>query len=220
MRLHSTLQRGSVHRDGAGQGARVLTALPLLVWLPTLAALLLACSPEPQPGTEATTEAPGIPADATPISGIYDVRGSTVPVNGGDAREIAGTVILREVGSHYSATFKLDTTFPGAAEPLAADVIGSGEGTISGRTLTGSTKTQLVVATVPGVDPDFAFIPRIVGARIVSSSVTELAPDGGVVIELQNRPAEGEDYQPTVTRLSGIRVADADGRRPDVAAEK
>jgi hypothetical protein len=91
---------------------------------------------------------------------------------------------------------------------LQADVIGSEQGSVSGRTLKGSTKTQLVVATIPGIDTEFAFIPRIVGARVVSTSLTEISSDGRVVIELQNRPAAGEDYQPTRTRLTGQRVAD------------
>jgi hypothetical protein len=88
-------------------------------------------------------------------------------------------------------------------------VIGNGEGTIDGRTLTGTTQTQLVVSTVPGIDTEFAFIPRIVGARIESTAVTEIAPDGSLVIRLENHPAEGElDYVATKTRLTGKRVGD------------
>jgi len=156
--------------------------------------------------------------DAQPISGRYEVRGVTRPLRGpkGQERRIAGTVLLRQEGDAYSATFKLDTTFPGAAEPVQADVIGSGEGSVEGRTLRGTTKTQLVVSTVPGVDTDFAFIPRIVGARIVSTAVTEIAPDGSLVIELENQPAEGEeDYLPTHTRLTGQRTGDIGGRGED-----
>jgi hypothetical protein len=78
---------------------------------------------------------------------------------------------------------------------------------------------QMIVATVPGIDTDFAFIPRMVGTRIVSTSVSEIAPDGSVVIELENRPTESDDYLPTRTRLTGMRIADAsDVRLPDVAA--
>ena len=91
-------------------------------------------------------------------------------------------------------------------------------GSVSGRTLTGKTKTQLVIATIPGIDTEFAFIPRIIGARVVSTSLTEISAEGRVVIELQNRPAEGEDYQPTRTRLTGQRVADSAFSRPSVAA--
>ena len=163
-----------------------------------------------------TPDAPDVAAavDPLPISGMYDVRGVTQPKEGpGPKRRIAGTVILKQEGDAYTATFKLDTTFPDQSEPVQADVIGSGEGTIEGRTLTGKTNTQLVVSMVPGVDTDFAFVPRIVGARIVSTSVTEIAADGSVVIELENQPAEGEtDYTATLTRLTGTRIGD-----PEVA---
>jgi hypothetical protein len=62
---------------------------------------------------------------------------------------------------------------------------------------------------VPGVDPGFAFIPRRVSTRIVSTSVTQIAPDGGVEIELSNAPEQGEDYSPTRTVLTGRRVSAA-----------
>jgi hypothetical protein len=154
------------------------------------------------------------PVDPEPISGLYDVRGVTVPIEGGsEGRPITGTVILKQDGASYTATFKLDTTFPGVEDPVQADVIGSGEGTIEGRTLTGTAQTQLVVSTVPGIDTDFAFIPRIVGARIVSTAVTEIHPDGSLVIELENKPAEGEDYRPTRTKLTGQRVSDTTAAR-------
>lgn len=185
------------------------------VSLATLAALSItwtvACD---SGGTETTDVAAAV--DPVPISGLYEVRGVTRPLDGpGDGRRISGTVILKQDGDSYTATFKLDTTFPGASEPLQADVIGNGEGTIDGRTLTGTTKTQLVVSTVPGIDTAFAFIPRIVGARIESTAVTEIAPDGSVVIHLENQPAEGEtDYIATKTRLTGKRIGDALVSRP------
>jgi hypothetical protein len=180
---------------------------------------LVACGVEPDgsPAVDSSDPAGGAP-DPVPISGIYDVKGTTTPVGGGEGRPIAGTVTLKQTGDRYSASFKLDTTFPGADEPLQADVIGSGQGTVSGRTLTGSTKTQLIVSTIPGIDTEFAFIPRIVGARVESTSLTEISADGQVYIELQNHPAEGEDYQPTRTILSGQRVAEGASIRPDVAA--
>lgn len=160
-----------------------------------------------------SAKAPNLAAavDPLPISGLYEVRGVTEPLSGpGEKRRIAGTVILKQDGFAYTATFKLDTTFPGASEPVQADVIGHGAGTIEGRTLTGTTKTQLVVSTVPGIDTDFAFVPRIVGARIQSRAVTEIAPDGSVVIHLENHPDEDEvDYLPTRTLLTGRRIGDA-----------
>ena len=171
-----------------------------------LAAAFAACS---DAGPSAPPDVAAI--DPVPISGLYDVKGITRPLAGpGEERRIAGTVILKQEGDAYTASFKLDTTFPGVDEPVQADVIGHGEGSVEGRTLSGTTDTQLVVSTVPGVDTDFAFVPRIVGARVRSTALTTIADDGTLVIELDNRPGEGEyEYLPTRTRLTGRRVAES-----------
>jgi hypothetical protein len=165
----------------------------------------LACgSAEQAPPPEAA-------AQGAPISGMYDVSGVTTETASGHQRKLAGTIILaeEESGGRYTATFNLTTTYPGGEESLPAEVIGKGEGTVEGRTLKGTSHTQLVVATVPGVDPGFAFIPRRVSTRIVSSSVTRIAPDGSVQIELSNSPEGDEDYSPTRTVLTGKRVSAA-----------
>ena len=133
----------------------------------------------------------------------------TVNTTSGQQREISGTVILAEDGANYVATFQLNTTYPGAAEALPAEVIGKGEGSIDGRTLRGSATTQLVMATVPGVDPGFAYMPRQVTTRIVSTSVAEIAADGSLTIEIENSPGEDEQYSPTRTSLRGSRVSAA-----------
>ena len=144
-----------------------------------------------------------------PISGMYSVEGVTTETASGHQRKLSGTIILAEEGPRYTATFSLATTYPGGDPSLPAEVIGKGEGSVEGRTLKGTNHTQLVVTTVPGVDPAFAFIPRMVSTRIVSTSVTRLAPDGSVEIELMNTPEKGEDYSPTRTVLNGRRVSAA-----------
>ena len=144
-----------------------------------------------------------------PIAGMYEVTGVTVTQASGSKREIAGTVILAEDGSRYTATFNLVTTYPGAEEALPAEVIGMGEGEIEGRTLRGSAQTQLVMATVPGIDPSFAFVPRLVSTRLVSKSTATIAGDGSVQIEIENEPAQGEEYARTRTTLRGMRVSAA-----------
>jgi hypothetical protein len=78
-----------------------------------------------------------------------------------------------------------------------------------------------VISTVPGIDPAFAFIPRMTSTRIVSNSVTSIAADGSVLILIENEPAAGEDYSPSRTSLRGIRTGaalDAGGKLPPVAA--
>ena len=140
---------------------------------------------------------------------MYNVQGVTTETASGQQRKLSGTIILAEEGARYTATFNLTTTYPGGDESLPAEVIGKGEGTVEGRTLEGTNHTQLVVATVPGVDPGFAFIPRKVSTRIVSTSVTRIGPDGSVEIELSNAPEGDQDYSPTRTVLTGKRVSAA-----------
>ena len=193
-------------------GSTALRCL-LLVLLSGLVSSLLACGSESESPPGAQSETPLL------IEGLYDVKGVTKSTGGSEERRIAGTLIIQQQDDRYTASFELDTTFPGAARPLQAEIIGTGEGSVDGRTLTGTAQMQMIVATVPGVDTGFAYIPRIVGARIVSTSVSEVRPDGSVVIDLENRPAENEDYLPTRTRLTGTRVASTDAvKQRDVAA--
>ena len=178
-----------------------LAFLVILVWA---ASLWGACGPEAEPGAEGEAAVP--PA---PISGMYEVSGVTVTTQTGDKREISGRIILAEDGDAYTATYSLATVYPLGAELLPAEVIGKGEGIIVGRKLEGTAATQLVIAMVPGVDPAFAFVPRTVTTRLVSKSVTTIAADGAVMIKIENRPAEGEQYAPTITTLHGRRTSNA-----------
>lgn len=155
---------------------------------------------------------------ATPIAGMYEVTGETVTPATGDKRSISGKIIIAEQGGSYTATFNLTTTYPGAEEALPAEVIGKGEGLVNGRALTGTAQTQLVMATVPGVDPGFAFVPRMTSTRIVSKSTATVANDGSVQIQIESHPAEGESYTPTRTTLSGFRVSGTDVLEDAVAA--
>jgi hypothetical protein len=168
--------------------------------LPIIFLLVLGCGGQDAEVAEEQVE-------ATPIPGRYEVRGATVAVESGHKREIAGIIILSQEGDQYTATFDLATTYPGAEAALPAQVIGKGEGTIEGRTLKGIAQTQLVMATVPGVDPGFAFIRPQVSTRLVSTSVATIAADGNLSIAIENQPVEGEDYAPTRTTLHGSRVS-------------
>ena len=147
--------------------------------------------------------------DAAPIAGMYEVAGTTVETNTGRKREISGTVILADHGDNYTATFHLDTVWEGRDGTLPAEVIGKGTGTIEGRTLRGSAETQLVISTIPGIDPAFAYIPRTTTTRLVSTSLTTIANDGSVLIKIENAPAAGEIYAPTHTTLRGSRTGDS-----------
>jgi hypothetical protein len=163
---------------------------------------------------------PVVEVEAKPIAGEYEVSGTTIETATGSQREISGTVILAEDGDSYTATFHLTTLFEGAAGTMPAEVIGRGSGRIEGRELHGTAETQLVISTVPGIDPAFAFIPRTTSTRLVSNSISSIAADGSVVIQIENAPAKGEDYAPSRTTLRGVRVGAsrvAGGRLPPVA---
>jgi hypothetical protein len=179
-------------------------------WSVALAAALLAapfaCG-SPETSEQASGEEAG---EEVPIPGMYHVEGATVDKASGERRDISGTVILAVEGDEYTATFHLATNFPGSGtEPVAAEVIGRGEGKVEGRTLKGTAHTQVVVASVPGVDPNFAFIPRQVSTRLISDSVTTISRSGSVVIRTDSRGEEGEHYSPTMTTLKGQRIAAA-----------
>ena len=162
--------------------------------------MLLSCGDSETPDAESAE-------DVIPIAGMYEVTGVTVSKDTGQERQIAGTVILALAGNQYTATFQLNTTYPGQDAEVPAEVIGKGEGTVEGRTLTGTAATQLVISTVPGIDPAFAFIPRIVTTRIVSASTATIQDDGMMLIEITNLPAPGVEYSETVTTLRGRRVS-------------
>jgi hypothetical protein len=182
------------------------------------AALLVSAACER--GPQSATEEPAA-AEAAPIAGMYEVAGITIDTNTGRKREISGTVILADSGDSYTATFHLDTVWEGRDGILPAEVIGKGSGTIEGRILRGSAETQLVISTIPGIDPAFAYIPRTTTTRLVSNSLTTLAADGSVFIEIENSPAIGEIYAPTRTTLRGSRTGApriAGGGAPDAAA--
>ncbi len=157
--------------------------------------------------TAALSASAADPAAADPFSGTYDVRGTTVDSRSGDTRVIEGHLVLSRKNGHYAAAAQLQTDFPTQGGALRTDVIGTGDGKPSGSGLAGSASTQLVIQTVPGVDTDFAFIPRQVGPRIVSTWIAHLEADGTLVVELTNHAAKGEVYAPTTTKLRGKRVA-------------
>jgi hypothetical protein len=146
------------------------------------------------------------PSAEDPFSGTYDVQGMTTDVKSGDTRRIEGHVVLTKKGDGWQAASELQTDFPTHGGPVHTDVIGTGDGTRKGDGLEGEAHTQLVIGTVPGVDTNFAFVPRTVGPRIVSKWKARLEKDGTLVVELTNTPEKGEEYAPTRTTLKGRRV--------------
>ena len=165
-----------------------------LAW--SAAALLLGCLAGCGGEVEAPAEA------AAPVSGQYDVSGVTIDRGSGDQRPIQGRVVLDIQGGRYTASFELNTPYPGS-DASGAKVVGTGEGLVQGNRLIGTADTQIVLSNVPGVDAGFAMIPHQVGPRLTSSAIAEFFADGSVRIDLENTPVPGSDYSPTHTTLAG-----------------
>lgn len=154
----------------------------------------------------AAAEEPSTAAD--PFPGTYRVKGRTVDLRTGDTRVIEGIVVLGEDDGVYTGSSELETQYPSEGGPMDAHVLGQATGRREGEGLAGTAETQLVMGTVPGVHTDFAFVPRVVGPRLVSTWTARFRGDGTLVIELHNEGSEGEQYSPTRTELYGTRVAD------------
>jgi hypothetical protein len=148
------------------------------------------------------------PPQPEPLSGLYEVNGTTVDKSTGMERNVSGMVIVDVDGEAYTTTFDLRSNLMTDGGPQRAELIGRGEGRVSGRTLDGSAQTQLIVALVPGVDASFGMLPRHATARIVNRTHATVTPSGAVRIEIESEAAPGSDYRPTRTTLRGRRVGD------------
>jgi hypothetical protein len=178
------------------------TRAPLL--LAVLAGFGLACGPEPEPEPVQLSPDVSAPVD---LGGTYQVKGVTVELESGSQREIAGTVIFSGAGAEYRSSFELATTMPGPDGPHHTDVIGTGEGVVDAEgVLRGTARTQLVIGAVAGVPTQFPFVPRYVGPRVVSETVTIFRDDGSIGIEIETVGEAGEAYRATRTTLSGTLV--------------
>ena len=161
--------------------------------------LLAACN---RADEQATADVAAAAAPAT-LAGTWRVEGVTIEKASGKTRQISGTVILAGEGGKYHSTFDLDTTFATEGGPTHADVIGEGEVNLDGRSISGTSRTQILIAGAPNVDPGFAYVPRTVGTRIVSSTTGTFAEDGTISLEIESEPAAGETYAATRTTLKG-----------------
>jgi hypothetical protein len=172
--------------------------------------LALACSAsEP----EAKTPPPAPEAEGgSAYAGLYQVSGYTTVRRSGQQRRIRGTVIIARsaegAADPYTATFDLETEFETPDGPIQADVIGSARAAAAEEALAGTAETRILMASVPGLDPSFPWIPGRLGPRVVSKFKMEPATDKtGFRIEIETEAAPGQSYDPTRTTLRARRSA-------------
>ena len=140
--------------------------------------------------------------DSRTASGTYDVSGVTVQAASGVQREVSGTIWLRVEGVHYAVEFKLDTTAPESEDPAPVQVTGIGNGVIVAGIYTGTTAEQ-----ISGTDPETGEPVDAARLKIVSTSRAHFDEAGLFRIHLENSPYEGQHYSPSMTGLSGRRIA-------------
>jgi hypothetical protein len=170
--------------------------------LPVLLAACLAC------GDASETASVEAAPPALPLTGTYQVTGTTVDRATGTERSVSGTIVVKAEGGAYTSTFSLNTTLHGGGEAQKAELIGHGQGAVEGRVLSGTAETQMIVALVPGVDAGFGMMPRVATARILNRSEASIDENGKVLIQIESEGAPGAEYTPTRTTLRGRRVAD------------
>lgn len=170
-------------------------------------------------GRDRSAETESVPL----FEGVYRVSGTTIEPQADSAREIKGIIVLqRAEEGGYRTSFDLTTSVP--SETPEADVsiaiIGQGNGTVNrDGVLSGDARTQLMRASIPGVDARFPFLPRAVAPQSASLTQVRMLSDGRIEVEMQSVVAEGSLDSTTRTSLIGFRIgASVASAPPDVGA--
>lgn len=171
-------------------------------WLLPLVAALLPASPP-----LAARSAEPLPES---LEGYYRGRGVTTEQATGRTRPIHGTVLVTPLpeaeGYALRFSFRTKTTSPDGS--LRADLIGTGVAHAEREELVGESETQVIVAAIPGIDPQFAFIPGRLGPRIVSGFRMRAGDEAEQFhADIETHPAPGFEYAATRTRLDLERIS-------------
>lgn len=162
-------------------------------------------------------DAPAAPAPPAPgggpdYAGLYEVSGYTTVRRSGQQRRITGTVIVARAPqgapAPYTATFDLETEFATPEGPIQADVIGSARAKPDAAELAGEAETRILMASIPGLDPTFPWIPGRLGPRVLSRFTMAAGERAGAFrVEIESEAAPGESYEATRTALRATRAA-------------
>jgi hypothetical protein len=174
-------------------------------------------------GPKAVGPSPGVSAppptsiDGPAVTGSYVVRGITVQALSGQQREIGGTLELEAGEARYEVSFELDTTAPDLPGNVPVRVVGTGRGFLVGDVMTGTTEEWMTLVPPEGglgeVVLEGVALPAKAGRKLVSTSRASFGEDGSFEIVLENFPAADEDYEPSMTVLTGRRATEGSARR-------
>jgi hypothetical protein len=178
------------------------------------ACLTVACGATDPPGGAVA----GKPESAA-WDGLFEVSGYTTVRRSGQQRRIEGRVIIARspagIADPYTATFDLETEFATPEGPIQADVIGSARARPEPKGLAGTAETRILMASIPGLDPTFPWIPGRLGPRVLSKFTMQPGEDAErFEIEIETEAAPGESYEPTRTTLRARRAATVPGPTP------
>ena len=155
------------------------------------------------------------------LEGYYRAQGITVERAAGIKRRLAGVLIVspaRDGAGGFALRFNFKTQISTPDGGVQADLIGTGDGRVEGGELRGHTETQVIWAAIPGIDPQFAFIPGRLGPRIRSTFSMRPGDEAEEFrAEVETVAAPGFEYAATRTtmRLERIsREAPQDERLP------
>ncbi|MBW2698725.1 MAG: hypothetical protein JRE70_19735 [Deltaproteobacteria bacterium] len=161
---------------------------------------------QPAANSPTATASESTSPDVRLLSGRYLLQGVTVQASDGRSRPLSGTMELRVSGEEYTARFSTKTVLPGEIVPVPASVEGEGMGFVRGRSMVGSTTSRMRLDR--GEDEGTPGSGTAEELRVISTALSEVAEDGSIVIRLQNEPAEGNDYSPSVSILNAHRIGD------------
>lgn len=143
------------------------------------------------------------------LAGYYRARGVTTEPATDRRRPIQGTLLVTAAtGGGYDLRFSFQTkmTTPGGTQ--RADLLGTGEARVEAQALVGDAETQMILASIPGVDPQFAFIPGYLGPRIRSHFRMDPTDESErFQADIETRAAPGYEYLETRTRLELERIS-------------
>jgi len=138
--------------------------------------------------TALTAVAPPSPAEeALDVSGIYEVEGETVVAGAPDHFVYSGKLVLKQTGNQIRTTTEVAMRrTAGESGPASAALIGSGDATLDGRKIRGSSELQTLVSQVAELDVAAPYAPRYAGPVVNAVAEGLVRDDGSIEFEIRS----------------------------------